>query len=184
MTARRYLPPRSRQVQCLSPAGLHRMAYLEWGDAFVDRLNGMFAFALWDRRRRVLTLARDRLGIKPLYFYHFATDYTAVVSEPKQLLAYPDFRPRADRQQLLDFLVDGVLGHDADRSCFEGVTPLAVVDRQHGDLRGANLLELRPGWAWIAALAPMPVFFAFSSRRSSIFTRRSTMSSRFGSCSA
>ena len=43
-------------------------AYAEWGEACVERLHGVFAFAIWDRRRRTLFLARDRLGIKPLYF--------------------------------------------------------------------------------------------------------------------
>src|SRR5436190_1457859 len=43
-------------------------AYLEWGDAFVDRLNGMFALAIWDTRREELLLVRDRLGIKPLFY--------------------------------------------------------------------------------------------------------------------
>jgi asparagine synthase (glutamine-hydrolysing) len=42
-------------------------AYLEWGEGFVDRLNGMYAFALWDCRTEELLLVRDRMGIKPLY---------------------------------------------------------------------------------------------------------------------
>src|SRR4051812_16017834 len=43
-------------------------AYLEWGEAFVTRLNGMYAFAIWDVRREKLLLVRDRMGVKPLYY--------------------------------------------------------------------------------------------------------------------
>ena len=43
--------------------------YLQWGDAVADRLNGMYAFAIWDSRDRKLVMIRDRMGIKPFYFY-------------------------------------------------------------------------------------------------------------------
>jgi asparagine synthase (glutamine-hydrolysing) len=62
-------------------------AYLQWGDAFVERLNGMFAFGLWDTVRERLVLARDRMGVKPLYYY--GTPAGIVFgSEPKALLAH------------------------------------------------------------------------------------------------
>src|SRR5919197_423846 len=63
-------------------------AYEEYGDDFVSHLNGMFGLALWDNRRRRLVLARDRVGIKPLYYARRA-DVLLFASEPKALLAYP-----------------------------------------------------------------------------------------------
>lgn len=63
--------------------------YEEWGDRFLDRLNGMFAIAIWDTQRRRLLLARDRIGIKPLY-YALLGDGIAFGSEPKALLVRPD----------------------------------------------------------------------------------------------
>ncbi|MFQ6038008.1 MAG: asparagine synthase (glutamine-hydrolyzing) [Candidatus Aminicenantales bacterium] len=64
-------------------------AYEEWGEAFVHRLRGMFAFALWDAGKERLILVRDRIGIKPLY-YTLLKDRTLVFgSEMKALLAYP-----------------------------------------------------------------------------------------------
>jgi asparagine synthase (glutamine-hydrolysing) len=65
-------------------------AYLAWGDDFVDRLNGMYAFAIWDTRREELLLVRDRLGIKP--FYYAPTPHGVLFgSEPKAILAHPEF---------------------------------------------------------------------------------------------
>lgn len=63
-------------------------AYLEWGEDFVDRLEGMFAFGLWDVRRQQLLLVRDRMGIKPL-FYRPTPDGVLFGSELKALLAHP-----------------------------------------------------------------------------------------------
>ncbi len=64
-------------------------AYLEWGEGFVDRLNGMYAFAIWDQRSSQLLLVRDRMGIKPLFYY--PTPHGVLFgSEPKAILAHPD----------------------------------------------------------------------------------------------
>lgn len=64
-------------------------AYEEWGIACLDRFNGMFAFALWDRRSRQLLLARDRFGVKPLY-YSFDGNQFIFASEIKAILAHPN----------------------------------------------------------------------------------------------
>src|SRR5690349_14248718 len=67
-------------------------AYLEWGEDFVSRLNGMFAFAIWDVAREELLLVRDRMGIKPLYYY--PTPRGVVFgSEPKSILGNPLVEP-------------------------------------------------------------------------------------------
>ncbi|MDG3007224.1 asparagine synthase (glutamine-hydrolyzing) [Paludisphaera mucosa] len=68
--------------------------YEEVGDAFVERLNGMFALAIWDGPRRRLVLARDRMGQKPLYYAELPGGGLAFGSEPKALLKHPDV-PRA-----------------------------------------------------------------------------------------
>jgi asparagine synthase (glutamine-hydrolysing) len=74
-------------------------AYRQWGTACLDRLRGMFAFALWDARGKYLFVARDRVGIKPLYYatvggvFYFA-------SEAKALLTIPGFRRRLNREAL------------------------------------------------------------------------------------
>ncbi|RKT54862.1 asparagine synthase (glutamine-hydrolyzing) [Saccharothrix australiensis] len=62
--------------------------YLQWGDAVVDRLNGMYAFAIWDERDDRLVLVRDRMGVKPLY-YHPTPDGLLFGSEQKAILANP-----------------------------------------------------------------------------------------------
>ena len=62
--------------------------YVRWGEGLADRLNGMYAFAIWDGRTRKLVLIRDRTGIKPLYIYRTA-DGVLFGSEPKAILANP-----------------------------------------------------------------------------------------------
>jgi asparagine synthase (glutamine-hydrolysing) len=95
--------------------------YEEDGADLVHSLRGMFAFALWDARRRVLLLARDRLGIKPLYYREHAGGI-AFASELRAFLAMPDFRPEIDRAGLASYLA---LGYVQDPlSIFRGVRKL------------------------------------------------------------
>jgi len=72
-----------------------------WGiDRAIAKLNGMFAFALWDRERRRLHLSRDRIGEKPLY-YGWAGNVLLFASELKALRCHPSFNPSIDRSALL-----------------------------------------------------------------------------------
>jgi asparagine synthase (glutamine-hydrolysing) len=70
-------------------------SYLEWGEACVERFNGQFAFAIWDREARRLFLARDRYGVRPLYILR-AGDALVFASEIKSLLAWPGCERRLD----------------------------------------------------------------------------------------
>ena len=78
-------------------------AYLQWGEAFTERLNGMYAFALWDPIRRELLLVRDRMGIKPLYYYPTA-DGILFGSEPKAILAHPQAHAVVDAEGMAELL--------------------------------------------------------------------------------
>jgi asparagine synthase (glutamine-hydrolysing) len=78
-------------------------AYDEWGERCVEELNGMFGFAIWDSRRQTLFLARDRLGIKPLY-YAIAPEGLAFASELKAILTIPGMRREVDLAALDDYL--------------------------------------------------------------------------------
>lgn len=77
-------------------------AFAEWGDRALDRLNGMFAFAIWDRRQNELTLARDRYGIKPLY-YTLKNGTFLFGSEIKAILAHPAVAAEMDLKGLLEY---------------------------------------------------------------------------------
>lgn len=77
-------------------------AYGQWGAACVERFNGMFALAVWDRERRELFLARDRYGVKPLY-YAEAGPLLLFGSEIKSLLAHDAMRADVSREHLLEY---------------------------------------------------------------------------------
>jgi asparagine synthase (glutamine-hydrolysing) len=77
--------------------------YEEMGTGLLEKINGMFAFAIWDGKRRRLFLARDRIGIKPLY-YSYNSNGLAFASEPKALLRLPWVVGRLDPQGLSHYL--------------------------------------------------------------------------------
>ncbi|HEY3906511.1 MAG TPA: asparagine synthase (glutamine-hydrolyzing) [Streptosporangiaceae bacterium] len=101
-------------------------AWLQWGADCLPRLNGMFAFAIWDAGRKELVLARDRLGVKPLCFAP-TPDGVIFGSEPKAILAHPEFRAELDADGLSELLA-----------------PFGTRTPGHGVYRG--LREVRPGY--------------------------------------
>ncbi len=95
--------------------------YEEYGDDFVDHLEGMFGFALWDGNRRRLILGRDRLGIKPVY-YASIENRIAFCSESKALISRPDMTPVLDPIALEQFLTLGYVPQPY--SLFSGIRKL------------------------------------------------------------
>ncbi|HEX3958216.1 MAG TPA: asparagine synthase (glutamine-hydrolyzing) [Trebonia sp.] len=79
---------RGHQFRTESDTEVVLHAYLEWGEALAERLNGMYAFAIWDSREDKLVMVRDRMGIKPFYYYE-TYDGVLFGSEPKAILACP-----------------------------------------------------------------------------------------------
>ena len=77
-------------------------AYAQWGERAVERFNGMFAFAIWDKHERTLFLARDRYGIKPLY-YTMCGNKFLFGSEIKAMLANPAYRTDIDHEGLFEY---------------------------------------------------------------------------------
>jgi asparagine synthase (glutamine-hydrolysing) len=96
-------------------------AYEEYGPACVERFRGMFAFALWDAERRTLFCARDRLGIKPFYYFSNKRIF-AFASEIKALLEHPEIAPALEEKLLAEYLVFGY--SSGDETMFRGIRKL------------------------------------------------------------
>ena len=95
--------------------------YEEYGPQCVEHLRGMFAFAIWNRKHKKLFVARDRLGIKPLY-YQLTPERLLFGSEIKVILAHGGIRPRFNQASLPEFLAFGYLS--AEETFYEGIQKL------------------------------------------------------------
>jgi asparagine synthase (glutamine-hydrolysing) len=118
--------------------------YEEWGEAVVDKLCGMFAFALWDTRHHRLWLARDPMGMKPLYYWLNPSGGFYFSSEIKAFLALPEFQPAANPRTLRQFLELNFITDERETS-LSGVAKLPA----------GHTLTVRPEDA-AAARAPTP----------------------------
>ncbi len=127
-------------------------AIAQWGvEAALVRSNGMFAFALWDRHDRVLHLARDRLGQKPLY-YGLVEGAFLFASELKGLRAYPEYSGEVCRGALTVFLRHGYV--PAPYSIYQGIhklPPGALVSIPVADLARGALPQPQPYWSAASA---------------------------------
>ena len=136
------LRARGHEFQSQSDTEVILAAWREWGSGCLQRFNGMFAFVLHDRSRRMLFAARDRFGVKPLYYWVSPRGIVALASEIKQFAALPGWRPRLNGQRAYDFLNWAVSDH-TDETLFEGVFQLRGGEALAIDL-AANAVP-RPG---------------------------------------
>jgi asparagine synthase (glutamine-hydrolysing) len=98
-------------------------AYAEWGEDCLSKFNGMWAFAIYDSMARTLFLARDRYGVKPLYYWTSPEGLFAFASEIKQFTVLPGWSARVNGQRAYDYLVFGVTDH-TEETMFSGVYQL------------------------------------------------------------
>ncbi|MGB8955884.1 MAG: asparagine synthase (glutamine-hydrolyzing) [Tumebacillaceae bacterium] len=122
---RRDLLARGHQFRSHSDTEVLLASYIEWGPACVERLNGIFAFAIWDDKEQRLFMARDRLGVKPLFYTERGAGFL-FASELKALLAHPSVEAEVDAEGLAEIFAIG-----------PARTP------GHGIFRGVH--ELKPG---------------------------------------
>src|SRR3990172_6782185 len=85
-------------------------SYQEWGEECLKQFNGMWAFAIYDRKKNVLFCARDRLGVKPFYYFYDKTKFV-FASEPKALLAHPEIKAQPNEQLILVYLIFSYFYH-------------------------------------------------------------------------
>jgi asparagine synthase (glutamine-hydrolysing) len=114
------LEKRGRRFANLSDTEVILAAYAEWGSACLARFNGMFAFLIFDARTGMLFAARDRFGVKPLYYWISPDGDLAFASEIKQFSRLPGWNAKVNGQALYDFVCWGVLDH-TDETIFGGV---------------------------------------------------------------
>lgn len=119
---RRDLETRGCHFRTRSDTEVILKGYRVFGDALPEKLNGQFAFAIWDTQSRRLFAARDRMGEKPCYFAWGASGHLILASEIKAILASGLLRPRLDPDALNAYL--GLLYVPPDRSIFSEIQPL------------------------------------------------------------
>lgn len=121
-------------------------AYIEWKEKCVDKLNGIFAFAVFDKKKQSLFAARDRAGVKP-FFFHKYDGGLIFGSEIKTLLAHPDVKPRVNRLGLGEIFLIGP-GRTPGASAFEEINELKPGECLTFDKNG---FKIKKYWALKAA---------------------------------
>jgi asparagine synthase (glutamine-hydrolysing) len=140
---RRELEAAGHEIRGTGDSPLIPHAYERWGAAFVERLDGMFAIALWDRANERLVLARDRLGKKPLLYARLPDGSLAFASETKALLQLPELPRELDLGQIDAFLALQYTPRSGFRAV-EKVPPASTVVVENGSATVERYWSPRP----------------------------------------
>ena len=143
LTLRADLQARGYQFHSQTDTEVLLYAYQEWGEDCLDRLNGMFAFACWDSQAKELFIARDRYGVKPLYYYHRA-GLLLFASEVKALLTHPEVSARVCPEALGEYFTFQNIF--TDLTLFEGVRLLPAGSRLRVCPRDPDPVTTRKYW--------------------------------------
>ncbi|MFC5652707.1 asparagine synthase (glutamine-hydrolyzing) [Paenibacillus solisilvae] len=153
---KRELEGRGRRFTTTCDTEVLLVAYMEWGPSCVEKFNGIFAFALWDSKEQQLFLARDRLGVKPLFFAKQLGRFI-FGSEPKALLAHPAVKPEIGPEGLAEIFIVGPArtpGHGVYRDLSELLPgQCAIANRSGVSIAAYWKLESRPHTEDAAATA-------------------------------
>jgi asparagine synthase (glutamine-hydrolysing) len=141
---RRELISKGRRFRTQSDTEVVLNAYLEWGDKFIDRLDGMFAIAIYDRQPGTLKLYRDRVGVKPLYYFFdgkqfaFASELKAIERLcGKQNLVF-------DKTSIYDFLTYRYI--PTPKTLYRNVSKLPAASVLELDIASHSIRHIRPYW--------------------------------------
>ena len=135
-----------RQFRSRSDTEVVLNALAQWGKAALNRFNGMFALALWDKQEQTLLLARDRYGIKPLY-YAMCGKTLLIGSEVKAILAHGAYSASMDVEALVEYFT--FQNFFTDRTLFAGVRLLPAGCWAQADLKRASEgLTIERYWDW------------------------------------
>jgi asparagine synthase (glutamine-hydrolysing) len=118
-------------------------AWVEWGPDCVSRFNGMFAFAVWDKRDQSLYLVRDRYGIKPLYYASW-NQVLLFGSEQKAILAHPEAKKELDKKALLEYFTFQNIF--TDRTLLENVKLLPPASILKASLGSSSDFKIHQYW--------------------------------------
>ena len=140
---RQELISKGHNFQTQSDTEVILKAYQEWGSDCLQSFNGMFAFIIYDHARKRVFTARDRFGVKPLYYWISPQGSIAFASEIKQFSALPGWSPHINGQKVYDFLNWGVLNH-TEETLFHGVRQLRGGECLDFDLTPSGTSNFKP----------------------------------------